>query len=88
VGRASRRKRLRREEHAALGVDYTYRGHRRFGEDAEAFGRTVGSSLADYEAVGLRGPDSLAAALISRHNRRMECVGFVHPRLSDGPGSS
>ena len=81
MGRASRGKKLRREEHAALGVDYTYREQRRFGKGAEAFGRTVGSSLTDYEAVGLRGEDWLAAALISRHNQRMERVGHVHPRL-------
>jgi hypothetical protein len=80
LGRASRRKKLRREVHEASDRDFSFR-HRRHGHRAEEFGRTIGSELADYEAVAFRGQDSLAAALISRHNQRMGRIGFVHPRL-------
>lgn len=84
MGRASRRKKEQRERYktpaGAIGEYPSYRAHR-MGNKAEQYGRTVGSSIADYEAAGRRGRDFLAAALLSRHNQRMERVGHVHPIL-------
>ncbi|MEV7099675.1 hypothetical protein AB0M80_43310 [Amycolatopsis sp. NPDC051045] len=47
------------------------------GDRAEQYGRTVGDELPDYELAARRGRSSLAAALISRHNQRMDRVGLV-----------
>jgi hypothetical protein len=41
------------------------------GDRAEQYGRSVGDELPDYELAARRGRDSLAAALISRHNQRV-----------------
>jgi len=80
VGRASQRKKLRRERFRASGREHSYRDLRR-ADRAERFGRNVGSDLSDYENIAQRGQDSLAAALLSRHNQRMERVGAIQPEL-------
>jgi len=80
VGRASRRKMLRREAIKKSGNKSSPGALKRAGR-AERFGRSVKSDLSDYEAVARRGRDSLAAALISRHNQRMERIGAIHPTL-------
>lgn len=81
MGKASRRKKLRRERLAqARGSSVSSRGVK-CASRAEEFGRSTGSGLLDYEAVARRGTKWLAAALISRHNQRMERVGLIHPTL-------
>lgn len=95
MGRASRRKKERRERlcqptkmeepypnRSGFDKVYPYSSRAKKQADrAEQYGRTVSSRLLDYEAAAERGQDSLAATLISRHNQRMERVGRVQPAL-------
>lgn len=80
MGRASRRKFERRQKLNEPFGPRTVRSLKIAARDEE-FGRTVGDQLNDYLIAARRNENSLKSAIVSRHNQRMQRVGFVHPTL-------